>query len=93
MSLFLHFIPFHSLDWLHCYVGHSKPGLARIFGEEIVQSWRGGLKSKPPPMSPEHLYWHGRERKYRLVYLLPLITAPCQTSLKSILMSKISFFL
>jgi len=45
--------------------GHSKPGLARVFGKDIVQQWRAGLLDRPPPMNPDHIYWHGRERKYR----------------------------
>jgi 2,3-bisphosphoglycerate-dependent phosphoglycerate mutase len=45
--------------------GHSKPGLAKLFGEETVQLWRGaGLSDRPPAMLENHLYWHGRERKY-----------------------------
>lgn len=44
--------------------GHSKPGLAKLFGEELVQQWRSGLHDRPPPMSIHHPYWHGREKKY-----------------------------
>eukprot|EP00981_Chlorochromonas_danica_P009632 scaffold2798_cov160-Ochromonas_danica.AAC.1 len=44
--------------------GHSKPGLAKLFGEEQVQKWRVGLYERPPPMSIHHPYWHGREKKY-----------------------------
>lgn len=32
--------------------GHSKVGLASLYGEEVVQKWRAGLADKPPPMSP-----------------------------------------
>jgi 2,3-bisphosphoglycerate-dependent phosphoglycerate mutase len=45
--------------------GHSKPGLAKVFGKEIVQKWRAGLLDRPPEMNEDHLYWHGREMKYR----------------------------
>lgn len=45
--------------------GHSKPGLAKVFGKGIVQKWRAGLLDRPPDMSDDHIYWHGRERKYR----------------------------
>eukprot|EP01033_Poteriospumella_lacustris_P008410 gene8410-6072_t len=45
--------------------GHSKPGLAKVFGKETVQKWRAGLLDRPPEMTNDHLYWHGRERKYR----------------------------
>jgi 2,3-bisphosphoglycerate-dependent phosphoglycerate mutase len=45
--------------------GHSKPGLAKLFGEDTIQLWRGaGLTDRPPAMLENHLYWHGRERKY-----------------------------
>lgn len=44
--------------------GHSKPGLAKLFGEQQVQQWRAGLYERPPPMSIHHPYWHGREKKY-----------------------------
>jgi 2,3-bisphosphoglycerate-dependent phosphoglycerate mutase len=59
--------------------GHSKPGLARIFGKEIVQQWRAGLLDRPPPMNPDHIYWHGRERKYSH---LPAPLIPCTESLQ-----------
>uniref|UniRef100_A0A0G4HZW5 Phosphoglycerate mutase n=1 Tax=Chromera velia CCMP2878 TaxID=1169474 RepID=A0A0G4HZW5_9ALVE len=45
--------------------GLSKPGTALELGEEIVQSWRAGLKARPPPMDPTHPYWHRNERRYR----------------------------
>ena len=32
--------------------GLSKPGLTAELGEEVVQQYRGGLHSRPPPMSP-----------------------------------------
>ena len=48
--------------------GHSKPGLAKLFGEEIVQSWRSGLTNRPPIMTPQHLYYHGYERKYQSLF-------------------------
>ena len=45
-------------DYCHCYYrygaleGHSKVGLANLYGEEVVQRWRAGLADKPPAMSP-----------------------------------------
>lgn len=45
--------------------GHSKPGLAKIFGVELVQSWRAGLLDQPPPMNEDHIYWHANESKYK----------------------------
>ena len=44
--------------------GLSKPGTAEELGEETVQQWRAGLYARPPPMSPNHPYWHKNERKY-----------------------------
>ena len=44
--------------------GLSKPGTAAELGEETVQQWRAGLYARPPPMSPNHPYWHKNERKY-----------------------------
>ena len=32
--------------------GHSKPGLANLYGVEIVQKWREGLLERPPAMTP-----------------------------------------
>jgi bisphosphoglycerate-dependent phosphoglycerate mutase len=32
--------------------GHSKPGLANMYGEEIVLRWREGVHERPPPMTP-----------------------------------------
>jgi 2,3-bisphosphoglycerate-dependent phosphoglycerate mutase len=42
----------------------SKPEVAAQVGAEIVQSWRSGLNSRPPPMQSDHPYWHHSERKY-----------------------------
>ena len=44
--------------------GLSKPETAEKLGVELVQSWRGSLRSRPPPLTPESPYWPGRERKY-----------------------------
>jgi bisphosphoglycerate-dependent phosphoglycerate mutase len=32
--------------------GHSKPGLAHLYGDQIVQQWREGLTDRPPAMTP-----------------------------------------
>jgi bisphosphoglycerate-dependent phosphoglycerate mutase len=32
--------------------GHSKPGLAHLYGEDVVQKWRAGLHERPPAMTP-----------------------------------------
>jgi 2,3-bisphosphoglycerate-dependent phosphoglycerate mutase len=44
--------------------GVSKPDLASLMGEEQVQKWRAGLNDRPPPMTEDHVHWHGKERKY-----------------------------
>ena len=44
--------------------GLSKPGLAAEIGEEAVQAFRAGLMTRPPAMTPDHHYFHGKERKY-----------------------------
>eukprot|EP01038_Epipyxis_sp_PR26KG_P006832 gene6832-9354_t len=44
--------------------GLSKPQLANVYGEEIVQRWRSGLYDRPPPMDPSHIHWHKNERHY-----------------------------
>jgi len=44
--------------------GMSKPGLAEELGEEVVQAFRTGLTTTPPPMTPDHPHWHMHEKKY-----------------------------
>ena len=51
--------------------GLSKPGLAIELGEDRVQNWRHGLRDRPPPMSPNHSYWPGRERRYADLPTIP----------------------
>ena len=45
--------------------GTSKPGAVKTMGEDVVQSFRTGLRARPPPMTPDHPHYHGKERKYR----------------------------
>lgn len=44
--------------------GLSKQETAEQLGQELVQEWRGSLRSRPPPVTVRHPYWPGRERKY-----------------------------
>jgi 2,3-bisphosphoglycerate-dependent phosphoglycerate mutase len=44
--------------------GLSKTETAERLGQELVQEWRGSLRSRPPPLDPKDTYWPGRERKY-----------------------------
>ena len=44
--------------------GLCKSETAAKLGAELVQEWRGSLKSRPPALRPSDKYWPGRERKY-----------------------------
>ena len=44
--------------------GLSKQETAQQLGHELVQEWRGSLRSRPPALTVTHKYWPGRERKY-----------------------------
>ena len=37
---------------------------AELMGEELVQEWRGSLRSRPPALTPRSEHWPGRDRKY-----------------------------
>jgi bisphosphoglycerate-dependent phosphoglycerate mutase len=37
--------------------GHSKPGLAHLYGDQVVQQWREGLTDRPPAMTPGTYAW------------------------------------
>jgi 2,3-bisphosphoglycerate-dependent phosphoglycerate mutase len=44
--------------------GLCKSETAEQLGAELVQEWRGSLKSRPPALKPSDAYWPGRDRKY-----------------------------
>jgi 2,3-bisphosphoglycerate-dependent phosphoglycerate mutase len=44
--------------------GLCKSETAEQLGAELVQEWRGSLKSRPPALKPSDIYWPGRDRKY-----------------------------
>lgn len=44
--------------------GLSKTQTAERLGAELVQEWRGSLRSRPPAMTENHPYYPGHERKY-----------------------------
>jgi 2,3-bisphosphoglycerate-dependent phosphoglycerate mutase len=44
--------------------GLSKPGLAREMGKDVVIKYRTSLTERPPPMTPDHPFYHGKEAKY-----------------------------
>jgi 2,3-bisphosphoglycerate-dependent phosphoglycerate mutase len=50
-----------------CYgllTGLSKKETAEQLGSELVQEWRGSLRSRPPALSVSDAYWPGKDRKY-----------------------------
>jgi len=44
--------------------GLSKAETAEKLGHELVQAWRGSLRSRPPPVRRSDQYWPGRDRRY-----------------------------
>jgi 2,3-bisphosphoglycerate-dependent phosphoglycerate mutase len=45
--------------------GLCKMETAQKLGVQLVQSWRGSLKSRPPPLDPlTSIYWPGNDRRY-----------------------------
>lgn len=44
--------------------GLCKFETAEQLGAELVQEWRGSLRSQPPALKPSDTYWPGRDRKY-----------------------------
>ena len=44
--------------------GLSKTETAEKLGHELVQEWRGSLRSRPPALQRTDHYWPGRDRKY-----------------------------
>jgi 2,3-bisphosphoglycerate-dependent phosphoglycerate mutase len=44
--------------------GLSKTETAERLGAELVQEWRGSLRSRPPPLTPADRYYPGRDRSH-----------------------------
>lgn len=44
--------------------GLSKIETAEKLGSELVQEWRGSLRTRPPPVDVNSPYWPGKDRKY-----------------------------
>ncbi|KAL9186189.1 hypothetical protein ACHAXT_005427 [Thalassiosira profunda] len=44
--------------------GLSKTETAERLGAELVQEWRGSLRSRPPPLTPSDKYYPGRDRHH-----------------------------
>ena len=41
--------------------GLSKAETAEQLGHDLVQTWRGSLRSRPPPLQKSDEYWPGRD--------------------------------
>ena len=44
--------------------GLCKKDTAEQLGAELVQSWRGSLRSRPPSVTVQDYHWPGRDRRY-----------------------------
>lgn len=44
--------------------GKCKSETAEQLGHELVQEWRGSLRTRPPEVRPTDPYWPGRDRKH-----------------------------
>ena len=44
--------------------GLNKTATAEQLGEDLVQGWRGSLRSRPPALNEQNQYYPGRDRKY-----------------------------
>lgn len=44
--------------------GLSKSETAEQLGSELVQEWRGSLRTRPPALTPRDKFWPGKERRY-----------------------------
>lgn len=44
--------------------GLGKKDTASQLGPDLVQQWRGSLRSRPPAVRPGDAYWPGKDRKY-----------------------------
>ena len=44
--------------------GLCKKQTAEKLGPDLVQAWRGGLVSRPPPVTVRDVHWPGRDRRY-----------------------------
>ena len=43
--------------------GLSKSETAEQLGSELVQEWRGSLRTRPPALTPGDRFWPGKERR------------------------------
>lgn len=75
--------------------GLSKTETAERLGAELVQEWRGSLKSRPPPLTPVDRYYPGRDRCHADLTpdQIPLTESllDCMDRTKKIWVDKISY--
>lgn len=58
-----HFLP-NLFEKYGSLTGLGKRATADALGHELVQEWRGSLRSRPPPVKTSDPFWPGRDRKY-----------------------------
>lgn len=75
--------------------GLSKTETAERLGAELVQEWRGSLRSRPPPLTPDNQYYPGRDRRNAdlLPSQIPLTESllDCMERTKPVWTNKISY--
>mmetsp|Transcript_22359 Transcript_22359/g.40111 ORF Transcript_22359/g.40111 Transcript_22359/m.40111 type:complete len:911 (-) Transcript_22359:158-2890(-) len=75
--------------------GLSKTETAERLGAELVQEWRGSLRSRPPALTPADKYYPGRDRRHADLgpAQLPLTESllDCMERTKPVWLDKISY--
>mmetsp|Transcript_21216 Transcript_21216/g.44552 ORF Transcript_21216/g.44552 Transcript_21216/m.44552 type:complete len:911 (-) Transcript_21216:2083-4815(-) len=75
--------------------GLSKTETAERLGAELVQQWRGSLRSRPPPLNPRDTFYPGRDRRHADLSpsQIPLTESllDCMERTKPVWMDKISY--
>lgn len=65
-------------------VGLDKKECVAEHGEEQVKLWRRGFAVRPPPMTPDHPYYPGRDPRYRdILHRIPLSESLQDTAVRS----------
>lgn len=60
--------------------GMSKSQTAEQLGSELVQEWRGSLRTRPPALTPGDEFWPGKERRYVMQYYSISLAYVCNSS-------------
>jgi len=75
--------------------GLSKTETAELLGAELVQEWRGSLRSRPPALTPADKFYPGRDRRHADLSpdQLPLTESllDCMERTKPVWLDKISY--